>query len=312
VGHVYGQAVLSLRTVERWLARFAAGDETLEDLPKSGRPRSDSNIALITQLLTDDPYFSQKMIATILSISPTTVKKILLEDLSLRKINFKWIPHRLSDDQQQERVRLSTELLQFLEARGPRKMTNVFTRDETWIRYDNPHSAMWMGMDVERPTRIRRSIGAKKLMIWVCFSRCGIGSVTALPEKESFTRQFFVDKVIEDFDKELADTRPKKRARDIFLHLDNEPTPRGDDDFNRLGIRRLPHPPYSPDLAPCDFWLFGNLKTKLEGSTFTSAGQLIGKVNEIHMDIPLHEFISVFNKWKRRLVECIDTGGNYL
>jgi transposase len=63
VDHVYGQAALSLRTVERWLARFAAGDETLEDLPRSGRPRSDSNIALITQLLTDDPYLSQKMIA---------------------------------------------------------------------------------------------------------------------------------------------------------------------------------------------------------------------------------------------------------
>jgi hypothetical protein len=96
------------------------------------------------------------------------------------------------------------------------------------------------------------------------------------------------------------------------LHLDNAPTHRADDDFNRLGIRRLPHPHYSTDLAPCDFWLFGNLKTKLEGSTFTSAGQLMVEVNEIFMDIPLHEFISVFDEWKLRLVECIDTGGNYL
>jgi histone-lysine N-methyltransferase SETMAR len=157
------------------------------------------------------------MIATILSISSTTMTKILLEDLSLRKVNFKWIPHRLSDDQKQERVRLSTELLLFLEARGRRKMTNVFTGDETCIRYDNPRSAMWIGVDVERPTRIRPSIGAKKLMIWVCFSRCGIGTVTALSEKERFTRQFFVDKVLEDFDKELAETRPKKRARGIFF-----------------------------------------------------------------------------------------------
>jgi hypothetical protein len=136
------------------------------------------------------------VIATILSISSTTVKKILLEDLSLRKVNFEWIPHRLSDDQKQERVRLSTKLLPFLKARGPRKMTNVFTGDETWIRYDNLRSAMWMAVDVERPTRIRQSIGAKRLMISVSFSRCGIGSVTALPEKESFTRQFFVDKEI--------------------------------------------------------------------------------------------------------------------
>jgi hypothetical protein len=79
VDHVYGQAALSLRTVERWLGRFAAGDETLEALSRSGRSRSDANIALITQLLTDDPYLSQKMIATILSISSTTVKKSCLK-----------------------------------------------------------------------------------------------------------------------------------------------------------------------------------------------------------------------------------------
>jgi hypothetical protein len=54
------------------------------------------------------------------------------------------------------------------------------------------------------------------LVIWVCSSRGGIGCVTALPEKESFTRQFFVDKVLEDFDKGLAETRPKKRAPGIF------------------------------------------------------------------------------------------------
>jgi hypothetical protein len=96
----------------------------------------------------------------------------------------------------------------------------------------------------------------------------------SLPDqKKTFTCQFFVDKVLHDFDKELAETRPKKRARGIFWHLDNALTHRADDDFDRLGITRLPHPPYSQDLAPYDFWLFGNLKTKLEGNTFTRQGR---------------------------------------
>jgi hypothetical protein len=85
-----------------------------------------------------------------------------------------------------------------------------------------------------------------------------------------------------------------------------------DHDFDRLGITRLPHPISRQAVAPRDFWLFGNLKTKLEGNTFTSAGQLMVKVNEILMDIPLHEFISVFDEWKRRLVKCVDIGRNYL
>jgi hypothetical protein len=35
------------------------------------------------------------------------------------------------------------------------------------------------------------------------------------------------------------------------------------------------------------------------------------KVYEILIDIPLHEFISVFNKWMRRIHECIDSGDEY-
>jgi hypothetical protein len=41
-------------------------------------------------------------------------------------------------------------------------------------------------------------------------------NVTALPEKETFTCQFFIDTVLDNFDKELAEKQPKKRARDIF------------------------------------------------------------------------------------------------
>jgi hypothetical protein len=28
-------------------------------------------------------------------------------------------------------------------------------------------------------------------------------------------------------------------------------------------MKRAPHPPYSPDLAPCDFYLFGYVKDRL-------------------------------------------------
>jgi hypothetical protein len=77
--------------------------------------------------------------------------------------------------------------------------------------------------------------------------------------------------VVDDFGKELAQRRPKKGARGTFLHPANASTYRADDDFDPLGIIRLSHPPYGPDLAPCDFWLFGNLKIKLERNTFTSA-----------------------------------------
>jgi hypothetical protein len=139
-----------------------------------------------------------------------------------------------------------------------------------------------------------------------------MGSVIALPEKDNFTREFCAKKVLDDFDKERAEKRPKKRARGTFLHLDNAPAHRAGDDFDRLGITRLPHPCYSPDLAPCGFEPFGKLKRKLEEKAFTKAIQLLAKANAIFMDSPLLEFLSVFGDCNRRLVECIDAAGDYL
>jgi len=36
----------------------------------------------------------------------------------------------------------------------------------------------------------------------------------------------------------------------------------------KKNIPVLPHPPYSPDLAPCDFYRFPKLKSKLKGHHF--------------------------------------------
>ena len=42
-----------------------------------------------------------------------------------------------------------------------------------------------------------------------------------------------------------------------------------------LGYELLPHPPYSPDLAPCDFFLFPNLKKSLAGQKCESNEEVI-------------------------------------
>jgi hypothetical protein len=36
----------------------------------------------------------------------------------------------------------------------------------------------------------------------------------------------------------------------------------------------IPHPPYSPDLAPCDFFVFPKMKLKLKGSQFDTIDEI--------------------------------------
>jgi histone-lysine N-methyltransferase SETMAR len=134
------------------------------------------------------------------------------------------------------------------------------------------------------------------MMILVCFSRFGIGNVVLLPAKETFDREFFVEKVLADFDEERARNCPRKHSKDTFLHLDNVIPHQAPRDFDCFGITRLFHPPYSPDLAPHNFWLFGMLKRKLEGSTFRDPIEVLTAVSTIHSTILLDEFISVFDE----------------
>jgi hypothetical protein len=39
-------------------------------------------------------------------------------------------------------------------------------------------------------------------------------------------------------------------------------------------LSRMPHPPYSPDISPCDFWLFGMLKQILGDREFFSSDEI--------------------------------------
>jgi len=59
-----------------------------------------------------------------------------------------------------------------------------------------------------------------------------------------------------------------------------------------LGYELIPHPPYSPDLIPYDYFLFPNLKTWLNGKKFSSNEEVILAVNEYFAD-----FETAYFKW---------------
>jgi hypothetical protein len=74
---------------------------------------------------------------------------------------------------------------------------------------------------------------------------------------------------------------------------------------------KLDHPPYSPDLAPCDFWLFPELKTALKGHRFSDTADIQEHVTTILQSIPEEEFQKCFEQCKYRLTKCIGAQGNY-
>jgi hypothetical protein len=77
-------------------------------------------------------------------------------------------------------------------------------------------------------------------------------------------------------------------------------------------IETKPHPPYSPDLAPCDFWLFPGLKRQLRGQSFRSIEELDSVVMGYFDSIPKEKWLKCFRMWKEMLNKCIELGGEYI
>jgi hypothetical protein len=71
-------------------------------------------------------------------------------------------------------------------------------------------------------------------------------------------------------------------------------------------------PLYSPELAPCDFFLFGYLKQHLERKHFAREDQVIAAVREVFDKISLQTFQNVMDDWQSRLRRFIQLRGESL
>jgi hypothetical protein len=79
----------------------------------------------------------------------------------------------------------------------------------------------------------------------------------------------------------------------------------------KKSVMKLDHPPYSPDLAACDYRLFPKLKIALKGHRFSDIADIRGHVTTILQSILEKEFQKCFEQCKHRLTKCIGVQGEY-
>ena len=105
------------------------------------------------------------------------------------------------------------------------------------------------------------------------------------------------------------------KEKSWVLHDDNAPA------HSALSVKRflakynipvLEHPVYSPDLAPCDFYLFPKVKSVLIGTTFESVEDVKKKAARLLKDLTEQDFQHCFQQWKIRMERCRDRDGVYI
>ena len=69
---------------------------------------------------------------------------------------------------------------------------------------------------------------------------------------------------------------------------------------------------YSPDLSPCDFFLFTRLKKVLKGHRFEATEDIKRNSKKKLLDIPKEELAKCFQQWQKRWAKCVDAKGNFV
>ena len=112
---LYGNGALKYATVCKWVLCFNDGRESVKNDPWVGRPVSvltEKNVVTVKTLIEEDEHYTVQEIEELSDIHSSSFLKILRERLGLRKICARWVPHLLTDEQKQSRVRLASQVIE--------------------------------------------------------------------------------------------------------------------------------------------------------------------------------------------------------
>ena len=157
-------------------------------------------------------------------------------------------------------------------------------------------------------------INAKKMMLTVFWSPMGFLISKVLPQDQKFNSDYFINEILQPIYEELSSVA-EELGKTITLHFDNarvHTSRKVQEYMNSHNMKRAVQPPYSPDIAPSDFYLFGYLKDCLKGSKFDTPDELKFAIDQLLLSIPQDELNRVFLKWEEKLRMVTDSKGDYL
>ena len=120
-----------------------------------------------------------------------------------------------------------------------------------------------------------------------------------VPKGSSVTGKFYRESVLTQLVDFYQKRRPRTGVRGIKLLHDDAPAHKStmvQEYLKESGLDVLDHSPYSPDLSPCDCWLFARLKEMLAGHCFKSCCGIGSTLYQCLQHIPKEEYRAAFRK----------------
>ena len=276
------------------------------------------NVSRIESLIKKDAKVAYTEIQDIMKISSGSLTRILHDCLGARKRCARWVPHSLSEEQKRGRVDRYTHMLRKLDRRRSPRSWVIVTGDKTWAcQYDletKQQSAVWIFPDENLPVKFKRNRCASKQIIACLFAKFGHVATIPLEDKKTVTADWYVNHCVPKIFQAWCKRRPRTGVRGLRLHHDNASVHTAAvtlDFVSAIDIQLVIRPPYSPDLAPCDWFLFYSVKWQLKGKQFQNAKDARAFIEGIILDIPQSTWSGVIDSWFERMAMCVLAEGSF-
>ena len=175
-------------------------------------------------------------------------------------------------------------------------------------------STHWKSPQSPRKKKARMTKSKFKAMMIVFFDIRGVIYIGWVPESQT-VNQVYYKNVLTTLHERVRRRPDMWKNASWILHHDSAPA------YNALSVKRylvknnipvMEHPPYSPDLAPCDFFLFPKIKSALKGTRFESVDAVKAKATQLLNSLTQDDLQHCFQKWKICMEQCGDRGGDYI
>ena len=234
----------------------------------------------------------------------------------MKRVCMKFVPCLLTDDQCEQRQKIAGDLFE-RSCEDVQFLKNIVTGDKSWVyRYNletKKQSSQWKGPSSPWPKMGRQVWSKPKIMLRAFFDSEGIVHHEYAPDGQTINEEFYLE-VLQCLRESVHRKWPEKwQDGSWILHHDDVPahTSRLVQQFlAKHSTTQLQQPAYSPDLAPCDFFLFPRVKKVLKGHRFEETEDIKRNSTKKLLDIPKEELAKFFQQWQQRWAKCVVAEGN--
>ena len=185
--------------------------------------------------------------------------------------------------------------------------------DETWVYGYDPEtrvqSSQWKSPSSPRAKKAHQSTSNIKVVMIVFFELDGIVKAEFVPRNTIVNSEYYKG-LLEHLRNDVSRKQPEKWANGFILHHDNAPCHTSLLVWQFLSNKNImvcPHPPYSPDMAPCDFWFFPKVKMTMKVKCFASIQDIEAATIAQLKTLMKEDFKNCFRKWQEQWDKCVQS-----